>query len=103
MTPESWYFFGSFAKSGAADDEAVSLSLVPEPELVWSPQAVSSSAPATARAPTAAIRDLAVDVRRVVRAVMIGVLRQVRGVASWVGTLLRVSRPCVFSASCHSD
>jgi hypothetical protein len=62
---------GSWSASGAALESAVSelpLSL----SLVWSPQPVSSRAPATAIAPTAAIRDCAGVVRRVERAVMVG-------------------------------
>lgn len=71
MTPDFWYFAGSLAKSGAPALVAV-LSPLPEEALsVWSPQAVSSRVPATAMAPTAAIRDFAV-LRRMMLAVMSG-------------------------------
>ncbi|GGY68901.1 hypothetical protein GCM10010326_74090 [Streptomyces xanthochromogenes] len=69
-------FAGSLEKSGA-DFEAPPDDSGAEPFFVWSPQPVTSRAPATAIAPTAAIRDFEAVVRRVVLAVMIGFLRQV--------------------------
>ncbi len=71
ITPDFWYFSGSFEKSGAPLLVSLPLPLSVDALSVWSPQAVSSREPATAMAPTAAIRALAV-VRRVVLAVMSG-------------------------------
>lgn len=68
-------FAGSLEKRGA-DFEAPPEDSGAEPFFVWSPQPVTSRAPATAIAPTAAIRDLEAVVRRVVLAVMVGFLRQ---------------------------
>jgi hypothetical protein len=71
MTPLSRIALGSLSASGAALVEAVSV--LPESfSLVWSPQAVSSRAPVTARVPTAASRVRAAVVRRMERAVMVG-------------------------------
>src|SRR5690349_9303180 len=105
MTPASWIFFGRAEKSGALlSFEVPPEGVAEEPFSVWSPQPVRIRAPATAIAPTAAIRDRAAVVRRVVLAVMSWFLRQAGG-ASENGscTHLRVSRPRVITASCHSD
>src|SRR5690349_16569343 len=78
MTPLDLMSAGSRSAGEAVPAEAPVLALV-DPEslfFVWSPQAVSSMVPATAMAPTAAMRVVAV-VRRVERAVMFGFLRQV--------------------------
>ena len=79
------------------------------PASVWSPQAVISMEPVTATAATAASRNVrdvrgfpAAVVQWVVLAVMVGFLR-LRGSCQGSGTHLRVSRPRVVTASCHSD
>src|SRR3954451_21327288 len=70
MTPAFLMSAGSLPASGAADvDDSDVLSL---PLSVWSPQPVRISAPATAIAPTAAVRECAAVVRRVELAVMVG-------------------------------
>ncbi len=71
ITPDFWYFSGSLENSGAPLLVSFTLPLSWEALSVWSPQAVSSREPATAMAPTAAIRALAV-VQRLVLAVMTG-------------------------------
>src|SRR5690349_1261328 len=71
MTPAFWMSAGSFEKRGALSVPLDDSEELP-PLSVWSPQAESSKAPATARDPTAARRVRAAVVRRVELAVMVG-------------------------------